>query len=99
MRRRQRPLISADDRVGLVGLACAAVLWLSHSLLPAWRGKALVLGACLVALVVGLVAALFVLRARERERGRIYSKKWCRHCGYNLKGNESGMCPECGRPT
>ncbi len=20
----------------------------------------------------------------------------CRHCGYNLKANESGVCPECG---
>lgn len=22
----------------------------------------------------------------------------CRGCGYNLTGNESGVCPECGRP-
>jgi hypothetical protein len=21
----------------------------------------------------------------------------CRHCGYSLEGNESGICPECGR--
>ena len=21
----------------------------------------------------------------------------CRHCGYNLKANESGVCPECGQ--
>jgi uncharacterized RDD family membrane protein YckC len=22
----------------------------------------------------------------------------CAHCGYNLRGNVSGVCPECGRP-
>lgn len=23
----------------------------------------------------------------------------CSQCGYNLHGNESGQCPECGMPT
>ena len=23
----------------------------------------------------------------------------CRQCGYDLTGNVSGVCPECGRPT
>jgi len=23
----------------------------------------------------------------------------CQHCGYDPKGNTSGVCPECGRPT
>ena len=23
----------------------------------------------------------------------------CRHCGYNLTGNVSGRCPECGKET
>jgi hypothetical protein len=23
----------------------------------------------------------------------------CRHCGYDLTGNQSGVCPECGNPT
>ena len=23
----------------------------------------------------------------------------CRHCGYNLTGNESGVCPECATPV
>ncbi len=23
----------------------------------------------------------------------------CQDCGYNLKGNESGICPECGTPA
>ncbi len=23
----------------------------------------------------------------------------CKKCGYNLTGNVSGICPECGKPT
>lgn len=34
--------------------------------------------------------------------GRRFPKHWvgslvCRECGYNLAGNVSGICPECGR--
>lgn len=23
----------------------------------------------------------------------------CKHCGYNLTGNVTGICPECGKPV
>jgi hypothetical protein len=39
--------------------------------------------ACLVRL------AFFLIRPRTVEGG-------CQECGYNLTGNESGVCPECG---
>lgn len=32
------------------------------------------------------------LRRRRRRRGHL-----CQKCGYNLTGNVSGVCPECGR--
>jgi hypothetical protein len=35
------------------------------------------------------------LRQRISERFGI-SVGCCRHCGYNLKANRSGICPECG---
>lgn len=28
-----------------------------------------------------------------------YEAGQCRGCGYDLTGNQSGVCPECGRPT
>jgi hypothetical protein len=32
-------------------------------------------------------------------RDRPYPSGHCRTCGYNLAGNVSGVCPECGSPT
>jgi hypothetical protein len=31
-------------------------------------------------------------------RWRSCCKGCCKHCGYNLTGNVSGVCPECGQP-
>jgi hypothetical protein len=47
-------------------------------------------------LLFGLYPALaFTLRSvRLRRRRR---RNQCIHCGYNLTGNVSGICPECGR--
>lgn len=35
------------------------------------------------------------LSREDRERLEAHG---CRHCGYDLTGNESGVCPECGTP-
>ena len=34
-----------------------------------------------------------------RERRPFYPPGHCKMCGYNLTGNESGVCPECGSKT
>jgi hypothetical protein len=51
--------------------------------------------ASLAAAFLALPAALLIasLGRRRRRPGT------CRRCGYNLTGNVSGVCPECGRPT
>jgi hypothetical protein len=33
-----------------------------------------------------------------RDRRRLYPPGHCQTCGYNLTGNVSGVCPECGEP-
>lgn len=50
----------------------------------------MVLSALPLSLIVGFGP---VRRWRRKRRGL------CEHCGYNLTGNESGVCPECGRPV
>lgn len=49
---------------------------------------------------VGLVIALAALEAALHRR--FDRRAWpghCTACGYNLAGNTSGTCPECGTPT
>jgi hypothetical protein len=45
----------------------------------------------LLLLVIGLPTAFIYWRARKR-----IPPGHCRACGYNLTGNVSGVCPECG---
>ncbi|UCG16466.1 MAG: hypothetical protein JSV19_00205 [Phycisphaerales bacterium] len=42
-------------------------------------------------------AIAFIRRPLRRYRRR--RKGLCAKCGYNLTGNVSGICPECGEPT
>ena len=39
----------------------------------------------------GVVVAVLIARRRGYPRG------CCSRCGYDLTGNESGVCPECGK--
>lgn len=47
----------------------------------------------LVFLVLAIPTAILWYRDRRPPKGH------CRACGYNLTGNVSGKCPECGKPT
>jgi predicted Zn-ribbon and HTH transcriptional regulator len=41
-------------------------------------------------------AAFSAVRGFRRERAAQSEPGQCRNCGYNLTGNVSGICPECG---
>ena len=46
----------------------------------------------------GVVPALWLWRYRRDRRVRSDGMPHCAKCDYNLTGNVSGICPECGTP-
>jgi len=46
--------------------------------------------------VLAIVGAIAIAVTRSITRSRVKSAGQCAHCGYNLTGNVSGVCPECG---
>lgn len=42
---------------------------------------------------------IVVILSPSRRRRRRLKQGLCLKCGYNLTGNESGVCPECGTET
>lgn len=56
--------------------------WLAF---PLWASTTLLAALGVLPLTLGPLR-----RWRRRRNG------WCLHCGYNLNGNRSGRCPECG---
>ena len=59
---------------------------------PAWRLTVSTL-AC-----VGVLALYLWLHRRRIRLEQRASHGLCVHCGYNLTGNVSGICPECELP-
>lgn len=56
-----------------------------HFNLPFWPIPTLILALAIVGAV------------RHTRRGLLIAEPSCKVCGYNLTGNVSGVCPECGR--
>jgi hypothetical protein len=48
---------------------------------------------------LGGVMGHIVFKRRERRRDMRRQNNLCVACGYNLTGNVSGVCPECGEKT
>lgn len=71
-------------------------LSVEHLDLIVWRGVGLFRVPLWMIILLSGTGAIFMLRARRRERARIGS---CSACRYNLTGNTSGVCPECGTPV
>jgi hypothetical protein len=51
----------------------------------------------LIALLLAILPAIWTVRKATRLRRAI--RNCCTACGYNLRGNTSGICPECGAPV
>ena len=56
------------------------------------------MASCLIVLVIiAFIAALHVIGRRESLKRRYMTGRYCAGCGYDLSGNLSGRCPECGK--
>ena len=58
------------------------------------------LAGSLVPMVAAVITLVLSLRAYGRIRDRLFREiylRCCPACGYDLTGNQSGVCPECGR--
>ena len=60
---------------------------------PAQAGPVMVV--TLAGTATGFITWLLAVRPRQRRTYR-HVRGLCQACGYNLKGNASGVCPECG---
>ncbi len=49
-----------------------------------------------LAFLTAIYPAVFFIRTHRRRRVRRAALKPCDKCGYDLQGNVSGVCPECG---
>jgi hypothetical protein len=92
-------------RAGVAIAAGAVVLWLSacamtpHAAYVTFRSS---LGLLMAAFCApGVVASLLVFGAlvRDWQASAGGHEPRCAACGYNLTGNVSGVCPECGVPA
>ncbi len=55
------------------------------------QGLVMTLNAMIYGTIAGSIAVSLVWASRRRER-----TDRCSNCSYNLTGNASGVCPECG---
>jgi len=80
-------LVLGPDRRDLLAIGAGSITW-SYYL---WRYIIFVAGA---GIVCGGIARIThaICDARRIESGH------CKKCGYDLTGNVSGVCPECGTP-
>ena len=79
----------------MVLLACAVAAYFAYANMPESGFKDTFLAGAIILLLIGAIASLVALRIRERKRS-IIRRGMCRKCGYDLRGNTTGTCPECG---
>lgn len=74
-------------------LITAVALIMTETILDIFVDMEYVVAFFLYAFILGVVAAITSTR-----KAKPTSYPSCTNCGYNLTGNVSGICPECGTP-
>lgn len=92
-------------RTILLGALVAGVLCVNFVDLPRHRSLVTVYASCIILLFllfIVLQGVIFIQSVREgytdAERHERIRCGLCLGCGYNLRGNTSEVCPECGEP-
>lgn len=64
-----------------------------------WLGFLLGPGGCIIALLLPapIEALSESISRRQNASGLVEQERFCSSCGYNLRGNTTGVCPECGK--
>jgi len=82
-------------------LACSLIVCLGYAIAPdywpltVFDNDGLFFGV-LMLVIGGMVYGIVFAHLRRARKAFIDKGTHCRQCGYNLKGNVSGTCPECG---
>ncbi len=76
------------------GIDAAYDAAIGASLIAGWLPHVVAAGA-----IALFIAALTAIGRRWSLRSRFTDGRACLHCGYDLAGNVSGICPECGAAT
>jgi hypothetical protein len=78
-----------------------AVMILMTTILPSrnagWGVAMRMLASGVTMAILVLIFARYAMRVL-REELLVYVSNFCLNCWYDLTGNESGICPECGTP-
>ena len=71
-----------------------------HHAVIAWQGRRFNwIAAAIVNTAFGLVGMHLIYRELVRDQlAHRNARGLCLACGYDLTGNTSGVCPECGKP-
>ncbi len=104
---RQRPSFGVSVIFAACSIAASIPVGYAHqyadiALHPGddWAGAFVMPGTVCVSFFlspfVGFLSSLLLITIRNRRR---FPPGHCQKCGYNLTGNVSGRCPECGSPV
>ena len=84
-----------DSVRGLLATAVCGAAFLLPPIMSMYEGRALWVAWVVVAIAVS-AGTLYAIRRPDEVRQRRKAKGHCAGCDYDLAGNVSGVCPECG---
>lgn len=90
-----RKVIAWIVRVFAVLLYVIVMGWGTGNPLEPWKGSDAEGKAILTGFLIFIECSIWYYR---RSTQKVENPFHCQKCGYNLTGNRSGSCPECGEP-